>query len=115
MQYVIISNQATYYCGPNKDYVYRMGHWTNSLDKATVFTSLKEAKDIFKNVKNDYLSNSFCIVEYNPPTLGKVVIHEKETVLNNLRFVRDSVLNPDSYYRDLITTAIDYIKENVND
>lgn len=120
-QYVIQCNLGSYYCGPNKDYVFKMGYWNNLLSKATVFSSLEEAKDIVKNVKNIYLDTSFYIREYIPATVGSVVQSEKQSVINDLQEVVDRIDNVLITYNNVngfkpsIEKALKFIKENVND
>lgn len=119
-QYVIQCNFGSYYCGPNKDYVYKMGYWNNLLSKATVFSSLEEARDIVKNVKNVYLDNRFYIREYIPATVGNVVQSEKQSVINDLQEVVDRIDNTPliinvNGFKPSIEKALKFIKENVND
>lgn len=120
-QYVIQCNHGSYYCGPIQDYVYKMGHWSNLLSTATVFSSLEEARDIVKNVKNVYGSNSFYIREYIPATVGSIVQSEKQDVINDLQEVVDRIDNtPYNYinvngFKPSIEKALKFIEENVND
>jgi len=121
-QYVIQCNRGSYYCGPNKDYVYKVDQWNNLISKATVFSSLEEARDIVKNIKKIYIINRFYIREYIPATVGSDVQSEKQNVINDLQEVVDRIDNffcltctDVKDFKSSIEKALKFIKENVND
>lgn len=121
MQYVIRGSFGSYYTGPNTNYVYRMGYWSASLNKATVFDCLEQTKDISKNLMDTYPYSRFLILEYCPATTGKIVLSEKDTLINDLQEVVDRIDNtPYNYpnvkvFKPSIEKAIKFIERNVND
>ena len=118
MQYVIRCNFNSYYTGPNTNYVFRMGYWSIFLNKATVFDCLEQAKDIHKNLKNIYPDSRFLILEYIPATTGKVILSEKDMLIEDLQEVVDRIDNTPYNYPNVkvfklsIEKALKFIKEN---
>ena len=121
MQYVIRCNFGSYYTGPNTDYVFRMGYWSVSLNKATVFDCLEQAKDIHKNLKDGYPLSRFLVLEYCPATTGKVVLSEKDMLIEDLKEVVARIDNTPynvpnvTGFKPSIEKAIKFIERNVND
>ena len=122
MQYVIRCNFGSYYTGPNTNYVYRMGYWSASLNKATVFNCLEQAKDIHKSLKDVYSESRFLILEYCPATTGKVVLSEKDMLIENLQEINNRINSGNMTWGQVqngisptINSAIKFIERNVND
>jgi hypothetical protein len=121
MQYVIRCKWGNYYTGPNTNYVWRLGYWSVSFNNATVFNCLEQAKDIHKNVKDTYPHSQFLILEYIPATTGKVILSEKDMLIEDLQEVVDRIDNtPYNYpnvkvFKPSIEKALKFIKENIND
>jgi hypothetical protein len=122
MQYVIqCRNTRTYYTGPCQKYL--DGFWWNSLlTKATVFDTLEQAKDMHKILKGTYYNSWLNIFEYNPPTLGKVVLNEKNTLISDLELIKDAINSGDMKLGGIIKgvprtidSAIKFIERNVNE
>ena len=122
MQYVIRCNIGSYYTGPNTDYVFRMGYWNASLNQATVFTCLEQAKDIHKNLKVTYPHSRFLVLEYCPATTGKIVLSEKDMLIENLQEINNRINSGNMTWGQVqngisptINSAIKFIERNVND
>jgi hypothetical protein len=122
MQYVIRCNAGSYYTGPNTNYVWRFGYWSSLLKNATVFDCLEQAKDIRKNVKDVYPHSRFLILEYCPATTGKVILSEKDTLIEDLKLINDSINSGDVKLGGIIkgiprtiNSAIKFIERNVNE
>jgi hypothetical protein len=123
MQYVIKCRWGSYYTGPNTNYVFKMGYWNASLNKATVFDCLEQAKDIYKNLKDVYPHSRFLILEYCPATTGKVILSEKDTLIEALQEINNRINSGDMMWYQVIQGIspnnqfgkFKFIKENVND
>jgi hypothetical protein len=122
MQYVIRCNAGSYYSGPNTDYVYRMGYWGISINKVTVFDCLEQAKDILKNLKKIYTDSQFLLLEYCPATTGKVILGEKNMLIEDLMLIKDAINSGDMKLGGIIKgvprtidSAIKFIERNVNE
>ena len=124
-QYIImyVSGVATsYYCGYSEKWL--CNQWVSCLDSNTpkikVYSSLKDAEKDLRKIYNKvtiHTQNNYGIYEYQPEhvipaKIGPLVTTEKENVINNLCFVRENFLVAGSFSSDLITKAINYIKEN---
>lgn len=122
MQYVIKTESHSYYAGPNKDYVWKIGYWNYYLKNATVFSDLTSAKDILSDLNKTYPGCKFVILEYHPATTGKAILSEKEQLLQDLSGFIDLAENGIVSWNDVLhglvptlKSAIKFIKENVND
>lgn len=122
MKYVI-KYDSSYYGGPSTGgIVVGSGYWKQFIDEATVFGSLNQAKDMYNNIKKIYPDRRFSIFEYNPPTLGKRVISEKETLIADLKLIKDEIESGDIQLGGVIkgiprtiNSVIKFIERNVND
>lgn len=122
MQYVIKCDSG-YYGGPSTGcFVANRSYWKQVIDEATVFHSAKQAKDMYNNLKKIYPDAWFGIFEYNPPTLGKIVISEKETLIEDLKLIKDEIESGDIQLGGVIkgiprtiNSVIKFIERNVND
>lgn len=122
MKYVIKCDSG-YYGGPSTGgYVMGSGYWKLVLDEATVFYSAEQAKDMYNNMKKTFPDGWFGIFEYNPPTLGKIVINEKETLIADLKLIKDEIESGDIQLGGVIkgiprtiNSVIKFIERNVND
>ena len=123
MQYVINECKfGSYYTGPNTDYIYRVGYWSVSLNKATVFDCLEQAKDIHKSLKNIYPDSRFLVLEYCPATTGKVVLSEKDMLIEDLLKINNMINSGNMMWNQVmqgisptINSAIKFIERNVNE
>jgi len=122
MKYVI-KCETSYYVGPSTGGINkRLDYWNVFLEKATVFASLNQAKDMYNNIKKIYPDVWFTIFEYNPPTLGKIVINEKEALIADLKLIKDEIesgnIQLDGVIKEIpqkINSVIKFIERNVND
>lgn len=122
MKYIIKCNSG-YYGGPSTGgIVVGSGYWKQVIDEATVFHSTKQAKDMYNNMKKTFPDAWFGIFEYNPPTLGELVISEKETLIEDLKLIKDGIESGDIKLGGIIkgiprkiNSVIKFIERNVND